>query len=178
MIDKNMEHILAAHLNLNSSDVQSIESATDKDSHSCIYVTLARNPRITCPHDASHHIQSNGYYTRRIMISDRLFESTDVYLKVPRYYCKDCHKSFSEDFHMTPAGKTGPEAKNKAVYFSGRCQMIRGAEKKRTIRPLYDFIFPDSPPVSRNRKLSADGRSHHIPWYISRGRECGPPSAG
>ena len=106
MIDKNMEHILAAHLNLNSSDVQSIESATDKDSHPCIYVTLARNPRITCPHDASHHIQSNGYYTRRIMISDRLFESTDVYLKVPRYYCKDCHKSFSEDFHMTPAGKT------------------------------------------------------------------------
>ena len=53
-----------------------------------------------------------------------------------------------------------------------------GAEKKRTFRPLYGFIFPDSPPVSRNRKLSADGRSHHIPWYISRGRECGPPSAG
>ena len=106
MIDKNMERILAAHLNLKSSNLQSIETATDKDGHPSIYVTLARNPRIFCPHDSSHRIQSNGYYTRRIVISDRLFEKTDVFLKVPRYYCKDCHLSFSEDFHMAPAGKT------------------------------------------------------------------------
>ena len=106
MIDKNMEHILAVHLNIHSSDIQSLESAVDKNGHPCIYVTLTRNPKITCPHDSSHHVQSNGYYTRRIVISDRLFEDTTVYLKVPRYYCKDCHTSFSEDFHLAPAGKT------------------------------------------------------------------------
>ena len=41
---------------------------------------------------------------------------------------------------MTPAGKTGPEAKNKAVYFSGRCQMIRG-QKKRGRSVLFMVLF-------------------------------------
>lgn len=106
MIDKNMEHILAVHLNVNSSEIHSLESAVDKNGIPCVYVTLMRNPNAVCPYDNSHHVKSNGYYTRHIVISDRLFEDTVVYLKVPRYYCKDCHKSFSEDFHLAPAGKT------------------------------------------------------------------------
>ena len=101
-----MEHILAVHLNLSASAIQTIESVTDKDEHPFVYVTLARNPRAVCPRDSSHHIQSNGYYIRRIMISDRLFENTYVFLKIPRYYCKDCHTSFSEDFRLAPARKT------------------------------------------------------------------------
>ena len=64
MIDKNMERILAVHLNHSASAIQTIESVTDIDGHMCVYVTLARNPNAVCPCDSSHHIQSNGYYTR------------------------------------------------------------------------------------------------------------------
>ena len=83
MIDKNMERILAVHSNLSASTIQTIESAADIDGHMCVYVTLARNLNAVCPCDSCHHIQSNGYYIRRIIISDRLFENTTVFLKIP-----------------------------------------------------------------------------------------------
>ena len=100
-----MEHILAVHLNLKPSDIQSMESAEDKDHHPCVYVTLARNPKAECLCDHTHHIHSNGYYSRRIIVSDRLFDKTLVYLKVPRYFCENCRSSFSEEFHLAPSGK-------------------------------------------------------------------------
>lgn len=79
-----MEHILAAHLNLKPSDIQSMESAEDKDHHPCVYVTLARNPKAECPCDHTHHIHSNGYYSRRI-----------------EYF----RSSSSGEFHLAPSGK-------------------------------------------------------------------------
>ena len=106
MIDKNMEHIIAVHLNVSSCDIRKIDSVSDNDGSFCTYVTFARNPGAVCPCDRSHHVKSNGYYSRRIVITDRLFENTAVYLKIPRYYCKDCLSSFSEDYHLAPARKT------------------------------------------------------------------------
>ena len=106
MIDKNMEHIIAVHLNVSSYNIRKIDSVSDCDGSFCTYVTFARNPGAVCPCDRSHHVKSNGYYSRRIVITDRLFENTAVYLKIPRCYCKDCLSSFSEDYHLAPARKT------------------------------------------------------------------------
>ena len=49
MIDKNMERILAVHLNLSASAIQTIESVTDRNGHPCVYVTLTRNPKAAYP---------------------------------------------------------------------------------------------------------------------------------
>lgn len=106
MDNKNMDQLLATSLNLKESEIKEVLSTTDQNGKHCFYVFLARSKKAFCDLCGScTDVVSNGYYCRKAIVSDQAFDGSDVFLKVPRYVCRSCHHSFSDDKHMTPRGK-------------------------------------------------------------------------
>lgn len=94
------DQLLISLLNLHTSDVSFIHSATDASGHLSIFVTLSRK-KLNCPICHSINCLSNGFYSRSLSIPHRAFENTSVFLKVPRYKCPNGH-NFSDSYAMAP----------------------------------------------------------------------------
>lgn len=91
-------------LNLEYSDIESINSTKNHNGES-IYVHLSRNIHL-CPKCDSSQLESKGFYKRRVSLSNNFLSGTNVFLLVPRYYCRACRSSFSDTKKMTPANQT------------------------------------------------------------------------
>jgi len=97
---ENDERLILNLLNIRYEDATDVKSVNDGGKVS-IYVTLKSNTD-TCLFCGSKSILSNGYYSRKVKVPNEAFNGIDVYLKIPRKKCNDCHKSFSEDKHLAP----------------------------------------------------------------------------
>lgn len=94
-MNMNQQLILSA-LNLTESKIERTQISKND-----IYVTVKRNME-TCIHCGSTKKKSKGFYTKRIKITNILFDSHNLYLKIPRYQCQHCGHSYSEQLPLSP----------------------------------------------------------------------------
>ncbi len=83
-MEKNTNQTLISLLNLKLSDIDDIYSSRDSDGKLHISVKLAHLKKC-CPVCGSFHTISNGFYKKNVIVSQELFQETDVTVIVPRY---------------------------------------------------------------------------------------------
>ena len=100
MLKDDIERIIASFLNLRGSEVEKIECSGND-----FYVYLALRKYECCPFCEAKKIYSKGFYERNVTIPNNALSSYCIHLKVRRYYCLDCHKSFSDLKDLSPVNK-------------------------------------------------------------------------
>lgn len=95
------DQLLLSLLNLKEDDISNIASVS-RDNIVSYYVTLNRPVIQKCPVCGKDSIESNGYYPKKVILTGKPFNTGTVFLKVPRYKCLNCHRSFSLDKHLAP----------------------------------------------------------------------------
>lgn len=96
------DQLLPKLIGLKSNEIQDMKTAVS-DGNQSIYVTMVRKRPECCPKcGCIDHVVSNGYYQRKILTSSEILEGDALYLKLPRWYCEDCHSSFSQEQYLAP----------------------------------------------------------------------------
>lgn len=130
---KNMERMLAALLNLKDNDIDSLETANDTDGTLIFFITLSREKEYVCPYCGCKHVKSNGFYKKKIILSNDIFRNSKAVLKVPRMICCDCHKTFSDERNMAP--------KNHQISYSVVLKVMELLkDPKHTFRSVADMV--------------------------------------
>ena len=138
-------------LNLKPNDIQDILSV-NSDNHTSIIVTLKRRDSRLCPTCGGVRLLSQGYYLKSMKVSNEAFRNTSIKLRVPRYWCPDCGKSFSETDTLNPKNHTVSYdviirvmnlLQNADMTFA-RCAELTGVSESTVVR-----IFDKSCHVSR-----------------------------
>lgn len=101
ILDQVTNKILVNLMNLSDEDIESINSF-ECDGKQTFNVKLSKSKLNACPYCGSVSNLSKGFYKKRITISDELFKTAYVYVKVRRYYCTDCKHSFHDEKHFSP----------------------------------------------------------------------------
>ena len=101
----NSNQILVNLLNLTAQEVDSVNSVNDDNSLS-YYVTLKKKPNSVCPICGNMDKLFKGYYKKKQIVSNDLFCSSGIYLRIPRYLCKKCNHSFSIVNKLSPPNNT------------------------------------------------------------------------
>ena len=102
--DHDYQKMIAGILNLNTSDIETI-NVYEEANNPVIYVALKRKKESVCPYCSSQMYRLNGFYARKIIVDNDFIVNETVVLKVRRYVCKNCGKSFSDSAHLYPKGK-------------------------------------------------------------------------
>lgn len=104
MTDKNYERLISSILNIHPSEIETINVVSD-NSQTLIYLTIKKKSDVICPYCGSKHHLSKGFYQRQAVIDNDFIISEKVYLKVRRYCCSKCGKTFSDRANIVPEGK-------------------------------------------------------------------------
>ena len=80
----NSNQILVNLLNLTAQEVDSVNSVNDDNSLS-YYVTLKKKPNSVCPICGNMDKLFKGYYKKKQIVSNDLFCSSGIYLRIPSY---------------------------------------------------------------------------------------------
>ena len=99
MIYEEIESIITSLLNLKISDIENIDCTNQM-----IIVTLSKS-KIACPYCLNKNLKSKGFYKRKISLPSSVFKTYTVILRVRRYYCDKCFKTFSDPKNLAPANK-------------------------------------------------------------------------
>ena len=105
IMDLIANQILMRILGLRNEEIERIDGIAE-DKTVKITVTLAKREKECCPVCGSIGISSNGFYTKRIILSDENFRDTKVFLRVRRYLCRDCKSGFSDGRNLSPTNSS------------------------------------------------------------------------
>ena len=105
LVNKDYESLLISLLNISDKDIVSINSFTSVSGFLSITAQLSRCSTC-CPNCGSTSFKSLGYYQKKMKLPNELFDNIDVFFKIPRSLCLDCHHSFSDDRPLTPKGSS------------------------------------------------------------------------
>lgn len=97
----NLNRFVLNSLNLNIYDIEDIKSTKNNENYNVVNVTLKRI-KCYCVFCDANCIVSNGFFSKKIINSSDLFSNTIINLKIPRFYCKNCGKSFSTTHYIHP----------------------------------------------------------------------------
>lgn len=134
-MNMNKQLILVA-ANLTESEVKEIFMDGEN-----IYLTLKRGKEI-CPYCWGKNLESKGYYKKRIRINNVLFKTSKVFLKTPRYQCKNCVHTFTNTTKHAP--------KNSSIsYATIHDIMILLTDPKMTIKQVAKLTNLSATTVTR-----------------------------
>ena len=97
----NFEEIVSALLNVDSRDIESVQSVNDGETQ--IYVSLKRRDLI-CD-KCRKPLVLNGTFKRALIVPNKAFEGVKVFIKAKRYRCFRCGYNVSDIGHMSPSNK-------------------------------------------------------------------------
>ena len=100
MLNNDVERIICNFINLKEEEIEKIDCSFND-----FYVYLSPIRYECCPICGGIKVYSKGFYERNITIPNNGLSSYNVHLKVRRYYCLDCHNSFSDSKELSPANK-------------------------------------------------------------------------
>lgn len=100
MDNNEVKSIVSSFLNLRESEIEIIDSCDNN-----FHVYLSLNSKRICPVCLSNKVYSKGIYKRKIVVPIGPLSNITVTLMVRRYKCNECHVSFSDSKHLSPANK-------------------------------------------------------------------------
>lgn len=100
MLRNDIERLICSFINLKESEIEKIDCNFND-----FYVYLAPIKFECCPICGSIKVYSKGFYERNIIIPNTALSSYNVHLQVRRYYCMDCHRSFSDKKDLSPVNR-------------------------------------------------------------------------
>lgn len=94
----NYKQLVARFLNIPSYRIKSIDSSPDGK----IHCQLTDSDVSHCPYCFKRNIYSKGYYSKFYTIPLQHHQQLQFNIKIKRYKCLICSKSFSDSIHLTP----------------------------------------------------------------------------
>lgn len=99
-----IREIVPVLLNVRERDIESIQTVCEGEKTK-LFLTLKKKD-VECPFCRRKiPMSGNGFYARRIVIPNKAFENTEVFLKARRYRCLVCGHTESDIGHMAPVNK-------------------------------------------------------------------------
>lgn len=100
MSKNDIDRIVCSFINLKKSEIERIDC-----DYNDFYVYLSAIKYECCPICGGIKVYSKGFYKRSIVIPNNALSSYNVHLMVRRYYCIDCHNSFSDKKNLSPVNR-------------------------------------------------------------------------
>ncbi|MBR2684508.1 MAG: ISL3 family transposase [Erysipelotrichaceae bacterium] len=104
MKDHEYDKLITNILNISPSDIEQL-SVTKEEDETKIYLTIKSHKTVRCPYCSSYRYLSNGFYKRQVIIDNDFIIHEKLFLKVRRYRCSSCGRSFSDKAGIVPNRK-------------------------------------------------------------------------